>query len=236
MNNDEAFAMKLLILAMVFPVIWGIVKIGTVVVADISITSEAKAARQLTPEQKRIQAKRIAKKRAEAVKQYQSEELQRSARLKQKRKEREQSRYKDVDQMNYSLARQTELVKMAQEKSNVVTLDKGGKHSETIAFYHSKLEGKKTEVKKLLAEIKGLQIALNQLVQEKIQVEPNVDLSRLLFLSDPNYIDDPNVVTIDIVEDASPTTVKTEMEQPTFNSAPVETEKEALFIDLKARD
>lgn len=94
------------------------------------------------------------------------------------------------------------------------------------------MESKKIQVKKLFAEIKELQKHLSDLVEEKLRYEPNNNLVRLLSLSDPNYIDDPNVVTIDVI-DGTPPQVGTKRKS-TLNSAPAETE--TLFIDLKERN
>lgn len=233
-DPEDAHTMRILILLLMFPVIGLIVFVGNKVSnsdTKISFVSEAQAARELTPEQMREYRKRIAEKRKSAEFQRRKAEAEERVRL---NKIRESRQYKTLEAQRYHQARQRELEKMAQER-NKVTLYKGGKHSESIAFYHAKLESKKSEVKTLLAEIKGLQVALNQLVQEKIQAEPDIDLSRLLSLSDPNYIDDPNTLTIDVIEGVTPPIVE-QKQDPTFNSAPVETKKETLFIDLKARD
>ena len=221
---------------LMFPVLAIIVSIGNKVSGtdhDFSLVSEAQA-RQLTVEEQAIYRARVAKKRKTA-------EFER-----RKAAAEEQVRLNDLKdspayQRRFHQARQRAVEKMARDRkmaqaaSNNIKLRTGGKHNTLIMAYFAKLEGKKAEVKKHLAEMQVLQRTFNQLVQEKIQSEPDVDLSRLLSLSEPNYIDDPNTVTIEIVKETVPKRVTPKQAKTPvkiITEIPVKKETETMFIDL----
>lgn len=206
------------------------------------VTPKAQAARSLTPAQMQEMKVRIARKRA--VKRHEEAEASRIAKLAKTLSQSPRFRKLVNDKLAEKRKAQIEQaekarIEQARTDRNRIYLRKGVKNSESIVYYHSKMEAKKAEVKKLLRELAVLQKILNELVVETVRAEPGIDLSGLLSLSDPNYIDDPNVVTIAIVEGTAPTPTRSKPTEskPTFKSAPVETAKpETLFIDLKARN
>jgi hypothetical protein len=199
------------------------------------------AARRLTPQQEAIYKARVAKKRKTGDYERRRAAAEEQVRLNDlKESSAYQRRLYQANKRKQELMAQARKAERA--KSNDIKLFKGGKHNESIIFFYSKLEAKKAEAKKVLADMKILQRTLNQLVREKIQAEPDVDLSKLLSISDPNYIDDPNTITIEIVKETRPKRVESKVrtmlnETKTPVKAPVkkETGTETLFIDLKAR-
>lgn len=200
------------------------------------VTPKAEAARRLTPEQERIYQARVAERRQSGEIQRRKEEAERRIAAREAREKTPS--YKRKQQLDAQKAMRQHHYNKALEQKNKIELLKRGKNSEDIVVTYALMEVKKAEVKKLLKEIKSLQDHLSRLVTEKIRIEPNNNLTRLLTLSDPNYIDDPNVVTIDIVnrKTSTPVIPVKKIQKPAFNSAPVETKKEAFFIDLKARN
>lgn len=195
---------------------------------------DAQAARSLSPAQMQEMKIRVARKRE--VKRHIEAEAKRIAKLAKTLSQSPKFRKLVNDKL---AERRKARIEQARTDRNRIYLRKGVKNSESIVYYHSKMEAKKAEVKKLLRELAVLQKILNELVVETVRAEPGIDLSGLLSLSDPNYIDDPNVVTIAIVEGTAPTPTRSKPTEskPTFKSAPVETAKpETLFIDLKARN
>ncbi len=209
---------------------------------SISFVQDADAAKHLSPRQEAEYKARVAKRRRE--KDVLSRKEEAAQRIKDKlAKSPEFKRVlKKIDNER--------LRQKSRTRSNDIKLYEGGKHNILIMSYFAKLEAKKAEVKKHIAEMQVLQRTFNQLVREKIQAEPNVDLSRLLSLSDPNYIDDPNTLTIEIsktVTSKKPTPkrvgsrTRTEVPILTVPSIAEETKTDtadtkSMFIDLEKRN